>query len=459
MSSKTSSHSALPTPKKEAKTNTSAISVSAPTALAQDTTTWSPSVQSLLEKPPASLPIRLILGGLVFGIAVASWAWWGQIEEVGNAQGKLVPQGRTYKIQPSTNGRITDLLITEGDTVTAEQVLAILDSEQHQQRINQLEDKLASYETQLQQQSNLLMITTLEATNRLQIANSEIQGQEIAIAGEEEKINNNYRLLEQLNSEITSHEQRIERLQPLQEVGAISQEYIFQAEQLLQDSKIKSLRAESDLDTSKTSLARLKTERMQKQQQKDTVQLETEEKIQQLEISIQDLQGKILETQNELRLAQITQQETVLVAPVSGTVLSVNLQNVGQVVQPGETIAEIAPQEAPLILDAILPVEEAGFIEEDMTVNIKFDAYPYQDYGVINGRVIDIAPNSRAEENIGSFYEVKIALEQNYITNNQRKIQFQPGQTANAEIIIRRRRIIDVIFDPLKQLQEGGLNL
>ncbi len=61
-----------------------------------NTTRWSPSLQTLLDQPSATLPQRLIIGGMVFCLAFGAWAWFGQIEEVGKARGKLVPKGETY---------------------------------------------------------------------------------------------------------------------------------------------------------------------------------------------------------------------------------------------------------------------------------------------------------------------------------------------------------------------------
>ena len=61
---------------------------------------WSSSFQTLLDQPPASFPRQLISGGMVFLVAFSAWAWFGTVEEVGKARGKLVPEGETYKIQP-----------------------------------------------------------------------------------------------------------------------------------------------------------------------------------------------------------------------------------------------------------------------------------------------------------------------------------------------------------------------
>ena len=128
-------------------------------------------------------------------------------------------------------------------------------------------------------------------------------------------------------------------------------------------------------------------------------------------------------------------------------------------VQSGQTIAEIAPHNSPLILSALLPNQEAGFVKTDMPVQIKLDAYSYQDYGTIPGKIISISADTESNEELGAVYRVEIELERDYVTENHQAIKFKPGQTATANIIIRQRRIIDVLLDPIKQLQKDGINL
>jgi HlyD family secretion protein len=116
-----------------------------------------------------------------------------------------------------------------------------------------------------------------------------------------------------------------------------------------------------------------------------------------------------------------------------------------------------------------------------MPVKIKFDAYPFQDYGVISGRLRWIAPDSkisstnsnqtstsanpalpasenRVTESEGTF-ELEITLDQNYIQTSDRPIPLTPGQTATAEVILRQRRLIDFVLDPFIKLQKSGLKL
>jgi hemolysin D len=428
-------------------------------ALNPENGAWSTALQNLLDRPPASLPQRLIGVGTLFCIAIGAWAWFGQVEEVGKAQGKLVPQGETYKVEPVTPGKITEVLVEEGETVTAGQVLAQLDPERAEGEINRLEQMLLAYNVELQQKQSLLKQIRLKASIWEQIANAEIQAQESAIAIVTQKAQTTRQLLTAYQLDMAAHQERLDRLNPLKEVGAISQEFIFQAQQSLQDSNLNTLRTQGDLATTIKETERLQAELAQKQAQKSKTQLEAQQQIQQLEVEITQLQGKIADTQSLIKSAQTELQQSFLKSPTAGMILSLELQNTGEVVEPGQTVAEIAPQDSPLVLSAVIPSQEAGFITEGMPVKVKFDAYPYQDYGVVSGEVSSISANAKTDEKLGTFYQIEVALKRDYITQNDAKIQLKLGQTAQADIIIRQRRIADVIFDPIKQLQKGGMSL
>lgn len=64
-----------------------------------------------------------------------------------------------------------------------------------------------------------------------------------------------------------------------------------------------------------------------------------------------------------------------------------------------------------------------------------------------------------ADEQLGAVYRVGVALDRGSITVNNQTIKLKAGQTANAEIIDRRHCVADVLLDPIKQLQKGGINL
>ncbi|MGL4881123.1 MAG: HlyD family efflux transporter periplasmic adaptor subunit, partial [Waterburya sp.] len=152
-----------------------------------------------------------------------------------------------------------------------------------------------------------------------------------------------------------------------------------------------------------------------------------------------------------------------LTAPNDGTVFHIPARGKGAVVQPGERMIEIAPQDSTLILKAQIPPTDSGFLKKGMQVKIKFDAYPFQDYGISEGTLISISPDSKiAETSQGqedNYYELKVELDKPYILDQGKRIELTPGQTATAEIIVRQRRVIDFFLDPFRKLEEDGMKL
>jgi hypothetical protein len=116
----------------------------------------------------------------------------------------------------------------------------------------------------------------------------------------------------------------------------------------------------------------------------------------------------------------------------------------------------------PLVIRAQMPTTESGSLQEGLSVKLKFDAYPFQDYGVVEGKLVDISPTSieaDAPNGKTAAYNLEIALNQHCIPTRTKCIGLRPGETATAEVIVRQRRLIDFILDPFKKLQEGGLKL
>jgi HlyD family secretion protein len=125
-------------------------------------------------------------------------------------------------------------------------------------------------------------------------------------------------------------------------------------------------------------------------------------------------------------------------------------------------VAEIAQDNSPLIIRAQMATTDSGFLRLGLPVKLKFDAYPFQDYGIISGELIKISPNTieidTANGKIAA-YNLEISLKQSCIPSANKCIPLRPGDTATAEVIVRQRRIIDFLLDPFKKLQQGGVKL
>ncbi len=477
---------------------------------------WSPSLQNLLDQPPVTLPKRMILSGIVFFLAFGAWSWFGEIEELGKAQGKLVPKGETYKVESIELGKISHIAVQEGEEVKAGQLLAQLDTTLAFQEVERLEQILTAAKIELSQKQAQLERVDLEVQTHERISAAETLGQRLAINSATNKAQVLRQLLaqqkaeieayqtrqelltsipkisqerfEQVNSELEAHQERLARLKKLAKSGAVSQEFIFQAEQAqrqaqlqlldnktqeitnvseqlfqaeqsLRDLQEQKTQSQGELASALKEVEQLEADLMRQQAERSRMMLEAEQKIQQLKLEITQIETKIAETQNLLASAQAKLQEKSLKSPIDGVVLSLNVKNSGKVFNPGETIAEIAPRESPLVLSAVMPNQESGFIEIGMPVQVKLDAYSYQDFGTIPGKILSISADAKPDETLGLVYQVEVELEQDYIVQEQKSIPFKPGQTATAEIILRRRRLLDIFLDPIKQIQKDGIDL
>jgi HlyD family secretion protein len=223
--------------------------------------------------------------------------------------------------------------------------------------------------------------------------------------------------------------------------------------------QIQSELAQAKVDLQKQSST---TERIRREG--EIALLTTERQRQQSQAEIAQIQAEVASLRSQIKNLTLQIQQSQLKIPVEGTVFALPQQHAGAVVQPGQMLATIAPKDAPLVLRAQITAANSGFLKVGLPVKIKLDAYPFQDYGVVPGKIRWISPNSKSLQNDQSnsrqeaVFDIEVELEQTGIQVGNRTIALKPGQTAKAEIIIRQRRVADFFLDPFRKLQRGGFN-
>ncbi|MBW4622559.1 MAG: hypothetical protein KME17_24780 [Cyanosarcina radialis HA8281-LM2] len=100
------------------------------------------------------------------------------------------------------------------------------------------------------------------------------------------------------------------------------------------------------------------------------------------------------------------------------------------------------------IVRAEISMKDSAFLEVGMPVKIKFDAYPFQNYGVATGRLVEILlPAEIASNNLDRVpkYQLRIKLDRACLPTATKCLNLRPGETATVEIVIRQRRLIDYV--------------
>jgi len=138
----------------------------------------------------------------------------------------------------------------------------------------------------------------------------------------------------------------------------------------------------------------------------------------------------------------------VLSAPIDGIVSFNKFWSETQNVREGDRVMTILPENpGELIGKVALPVAGSGKIKTGMDVNIKFDNYPYMEYGMVKGKVrnISLVP----EDN---FYMAEVTFPDGLVTTYGKELELQNEIVGKAEIVTGDLRLIQRIFNPLKAL-------
>jgi hemolysin D len=378
---------------------------------------WSNSAQELLDTLPQAWTkglLYLLIGFTSIGLP---WALFSKVEETGSARGRLEPKGKSFRLDAPVSGTVTRIHVKSGQTVKAGQILLELDAEPVRHELERAEVALRG----------------LLGERKAQISQAQQQ------------INASMRSYTLLQSQLAKDLIEVNRYRKLWQQGGIAQVKVAEVERVVIQSRQAVNQARSELEQAQAELKRQQGNDRSKNRNAESTGLETE----------------ILQARKQIQSLQAQLQQRIIRAPVDGTVFEMPIERPGTVVQPSQLMAQVAPKGSPLVLRAQLPSQESGFVRAGLPAKLKFEAYPFQDYGVVPGQIRWISPTSKSAESPGQpeVFEVEVDLKQTEIPSQGRQIPLTAGQTAIAEILVRERRMIDFVLDPLKKLKQDGLKL
>ena len=423
---------------------------------------WSDVTQELLDALPRVWTRGLLYLLVAFATIGLPWAMLSKVDETGNARGRLEPKGKTIRLDAPVAGTVALIQVKEGESVKTGQSLLSLESELVRSNLQQAQAKL---DGQLNRVTQLKVVKSqLEIAIRTSRLQSQVQeSEQLAQINQTQKRLDSSQIAYSLAKKRFAMEQKeVQRYRKFWHEGVVSEVQVVGAERTLNDSQRLLEQAQSDIQQAQTELKKQQIAYERVIRAGELTVLQSEKQLEDLQSQIIGLQSEIAQNNNQIKSLQFQLQQRVVRAPINGTIFQFPIQRAGAVVQPGQIIATIAPQGTPFVLRAQITPQESGFLRSGMPVKVKFDAYPFQDYGVVSGRLSWVSPDSKiVDTGKGSqeTFELEITLEQPYMQTSNRRFALTPGQTATAEVIVRQRRVIDFILDPFKKLQEGGLKL
>lgn len=344
------------------------------------------------------------------------------------------PEGITRLYTGNHSGTVSQVLVKEGEQVSTGQPLVVLHTDQQLSTSAALGDALANENLQ---QINLLKQKTATVFDQF------VQ-QKAQLANTLTQLRQNEALELQLRQLANQKQQRladkVNRIKPVagihiaqSDFDTLFNEWLYAKQQV----------TELDLQLSTNS-----------QQQADIRHklLQTESDYQQTSLDLKQQESQLL--QNQARFTH--QQSTTIVATTAGVVNSLNIK-AGDSIFANRLLATLIPAKSTLQAQLMIPARSAGLISTDSTVRLRFDAFPYQKFGMHTGRLTRLSPGIHLPEDIHAPYvsisePVKIAtaaLQSQQINAYGEAVSLKPGMTFSADIAVSQRSLLEWLAEPL----------
>lgn len=413
------------------------------------------------------LQLFTIVGIITIGII---WANFAKLDEITRGQGKVVPSSEVQIIQHQEGGTVQALLVKEGDTVEAGQVMMRLSdvgasSElgTTSQRIMGLQAKVQRLQAEaegksvlefsdtvmegapesVQEELNTFRANKAQLDSQISVLKTQLSQRRSEVSEVNTRINDTQRMISLTQDEMNM-------LQPLVARGSAPKRDVLQLEQQMaqQRSEINGLRA---------SLPRAQSAINEAQARINDIET-TFRTTAQNDLTMAVSEIKTL--QQSLPALKDRKTRTDIRSPVRGIVKDIRVQTSegSGVIKPGEAVMEIVPLDDQLVIEANIRPADIAFIHPGQEGVVKITAYDFSIYGGLKGKVTDISADTITNEKGESFYQIRMITNQTSINRNGNNLPIIPGMIASVDILTGEKTVMEYLMKPLIKTLDQSMN-
>lgn len=418
----------------------------------------------------------LAMAGLV--LVALLWSFFGHADVIVTAQGTLWPKSEVRRFYAPIDGELANIYIAEGQPVLKGDVMARLNArgaieaatnaldaqlklESAEREWREFPEKKALLQRRADALKEAVAVEERQHQQRLAEGTSRLsQGQQAQSQEARANVDEARRARDAARLEA----EKFQRLFALPGGGGVSQLQVEAKKNALQAAEnalrvaqsrvselgarqsLESTQARSQLETSGQQLTSLRL-------QQEAAEREVANVEEKLRLQLQTAR-LVADAARRIRFENIDKDNFLLIiAPVDGVVTDVTSTQPGDKIAANAPLGGIAPKGAKPILKVEIAERDRAFLKEGLPVKLKFNAFPYQRYGLINGSLEYISPATKpSPETKQPVYEGRITLARDYYEVGDRKYPLRYGMTAIAEMVVRERRLIDLALDPFREV-------
>lgn len=376
--------------------------------------------------------ITTLIGAAVLGLSLGNYA------RTETAQGYLVPTEGLVQSFPPRPGVIAEVLVSEGQTVTAGQPLVRIRTAQadasggsvEDRQLSLIDDQLALYHDRIDHADRAAQ----DRLNRLQAEQAGLKA-EIAQAKQQ---------LAAQQAIAREYQTALDGLEELRAKGYASDAQASERKQAV-------LSQTAQITVTEQSLASLQARLAQSELQEAAVPADTAEAIRELKSTLADLQQR--------RADLVGRRDYMLTAPIDGRVTALQA-HVGRRADTTKPLLTVLPDDAVLEAELFVPSRAAGFVQPGQSVRVLYDAFPYQRFGAYPGQIAQVSQTIFSPQDVAApirlqepVYRVTVALSDQHIDAYGQPVSLQAGMTLSANIVLEKRSLLDWLLEPVRAVR------
>ncbi|MDD2927150.1 HlyD family type I secretion periplasmic adaptor subunit [Rhodoferax sp.] len=446
-----------------------------PTRLA-DEVAFLPAALSLAETPVHPAPRRLAYGLMALFILALVWSYFGQVDIVAVAPGRIIVSERTKLIQPLEASIVKAVRVKDGDRVSAGQVLVELDP-------TMASADSASVQEQLHTQASEILRTRalLKALSNSQLSAPVLSGleadfaykpqaaQRLSIQAQLQSEWQDIRAkLAKLDAEANRHQAEMATVQasiakleatlPMAKAREadfttlVNQGYI--SGHATQDKTRERVELERDLAVQRARLAEVQSTAQETEQAKAAYRFEIQRTLSE---RLAQATSRHSQLQADAAKASQRQRQTQLTAPVDGIVQQLAIHSVGGVVTSAQPLMIIVPDSPTVTAEVSIANQDIGFVNAGQMAAVKLETFAYTKYGTVEAKVDVVTADAVTDEKRGSYYPATLTLSQKDMLIDGKRVSISPGMNITAEIKTGKRRVIEYLLSPVQRAGSESL--
>ena len=457
--------------------------------LDKDELAFLPAALEIVETPPSPIGRTIAFSITALFCLALAWAFFGRVDIVASATGKIIPTGHTKLIQPFETGVVRAIHVHDGQAVQEGEILIELDPTMNQAETNHLQSDLIAAELDVARLRAALSDgdvlanfdppegapAALVATQRKFLADQAAEQQaKLAVldrqrAQKEAERATTAATVDKLEASLPVLQERVEMRKTLYDHSTGSKANYLELLQPFVEGQQELKVQKSKINEADSALAAIIEERAHTAAE---YRRERFSELVEAERKARGLRDDVVKARRRTQLQE-------LVAPVAGTVQQLSVHTVGGVVTPAQALLVVVPADSHLEIEAMVLNRDIGFVQAGQDAQIKIDTFNFSRYGLLHGKVLSVSPDAithdkpqdktgkddiQGAENATSepkgqelVYAARVSLDHEQMQVDDRLINLSPGMAVTVEIKTGTRRIISYLLSPLARYTHDSL--